>query len=158
MNSKTWKTGAGVLGLVLVAACTTTGARMGTTRGDDAPVNFHWTVDDFVFGTMIATLPNGQSFDGKFVQVTNDTPVDALAPLWVGWGRGPDWPFWGAEAAPDFVKHYAGRVLANLQGPRGERMRCAFSLIEPTSGMAGGGAGQCEMPTGQTVEATFPAA
>ena len=158
MNSRTWRIGAGVLALTLAAACTTNAARMGATGGNDTAVNFHWTVDDFVFGTMIATLPNGQSFDGKFVQVTSNTPVDALAPLWVGWERRWDWPYWGVEAAPDFVKHYAGRVLANLQGPHGERMRCAFSLVNPASGMAGGGAGQCEMPTGQTVDATFPAA
>lgn len=158
MNSKTWRTGGGALALILLAACTTAGVRMGATRGDAPPVNFHWTIDDFVFGTMIATLPNGQSFDGKFIQVTPNTPVDALAPLWVGWGRDRDWPFWSVDAAPDFVKHYAGRILANLQGPYGERMRCAFSLVNPTSGMAGGGAGQCEMPTGQIVEATFPAA
>jgi hypothetical protein len=158
MISKTWRTGAGVIALTLAAACTTTGAGMGTTRPDNAPVNFTWTSDNAVSGTMTAALANGESFRGKFFQVTSDTRVDRLTPLWVGWGFHRDWPFWGIDAGPDFVKHYSGRVLANLEGAHGEHMRCSFRLVHPSSGMSGGGAGRCQIPGGETVDATFPAA
>jgi hypothetical protein len=159
MSSKLWRTGAGVFALALAAAaCTTTGAGTGTTRGDDKPVNFSWTSDNPVSGTMTATLANGESFTGKFFQVTSDTQVDRLSPLWIGWRSHRDWPFWGIDAGPDFVKHYSGRVLANLEGPSGEHMRCSFRLIEPANGMTGGGTGRCQAPSGQTVDATFPAA
>jgi hypothetical protein len=37
-------------------------------------------------------------------------------------------------------------------------MRCRFHLMRPSSGMAGGGAGECQVAGGETIEATFPAA
>jgi hypothetical protein len=37
-------------------------------------------------------------------------------------------------------------------------MRCKFQLAHPSDGMAGGGSGQCQMPGGETIDATFPAA
>jgi len=158
MSSNTWRTGIGVLALAVTAACTTIGAGTGTTRGDNVPVDFSWVSDNAVSGTMTAKLADGESFTGKFFQVTRETRVDRLSPLWVGWPRHRDWPFWGVDAGPDFVKHYSGKVLANLEGGHGEHMRCSFRLIEPSSGMAGGGAGRCQTPAGETVDATFPAA
>src|SRR5207237_250679 len=79
-----------------------------------------------------------------FFQVTRDTTVDSLSPLWAGWGRGPwgyGWNDWGA--GPSFITHYTGRVVANLSAPSGAHMRCKFQLASPDAGMAGGGAGQC---------------
>jgi hypothetical protein len=158
MISKTLRTGAGVLVLTLATACTTIGAGVGTTREDNLPVNFSWSSDNAVSGTMTAKLADGESFTGKFFQVTSETRVDRLAPLWVGWRHHRDWPFWGMDTGPDFVKHYSGRVVANLQDTNGARMRCSFRLVEPSSGMTGGGAGRCQTPAGETVDATFPAA
>jgi hypothetical protein len=34
-------------------------------------------------------------------------------------------------------------------------MRCHFHLMHPQHGMAGGGAGECQLPSGQTIDATF---
>ena len=56
----------------------------------------------------------------------------------------------------DTVTHYSGQVLANLQGPGGF-MRCDFRLMRPSAGMAGGGAGSCQLPTGTIINAQFPA-
>ena len=53
------------------------------------------------------------------------------------------------------ITHYSGQVLANLQGPGGF-MRCHFTLMSPSSGMAGGGVGQCQLPTGTIIHAQFP--
>jgi hypothetical protein len=53
------------------------------------------------------------------------------------------------------ITHYSGQVLANLQGPGGF-MRCDFRLMSPRSGMAGGGAGTCQLPTGTIINAQFP--
>jgi hypothetical protein len=46
-------------------------------------------------------------------------------------------------------------VLANLQG-RGGFMRCHFTLMRPSSGMDGGGTGQCQLPSGTVIHAQFP--
>jgi len=72
------------------------------------------------------------------------------------WGGG--WENWGAAPSTSFVTHYSGRVVANLGAPSGEHMRCKFQLAHPSEGMAGGGRGQCQMPDGKTIDATFPSA
>ncbi|MDB6100768.1 MAG: hypothetical protein JWO52_767, partial [Gammaproteobacteria bacterium] len=51
-----------------------------------------------------------------------------------------------------------GKVVANLSAPDGLHMRCNFQLVHPSDGMAGGGRGQCQLPKGNTIDATFPKA
>jgi hypothetical protein len=156
-----------VLGLpllvALAAGCTTMGTGFGSTESGASPVNFNWKSSDSVAGTMSASLANGKTFSGKFFQITGDTTVDNLGPLWTGWvgsgyrGRwGGDWGFW--DAGPEFVTHYSGKVLANLASPDGKHMRCNFQLVHPADGMAGGGVGQCQLPSGKTIDTTFPKA
>jgi hypothetical protein len=143
---------------VLAAGCTTMGTGFGSTATGANPVNFNWKSSDSVSGTMDATLSDGKTYSGKFFQITTDTTVDNLGPLWTGWGGGwrGDWGYWGT--GPQFVTHYSGRVLANLSTPGGQYMRCKFQLVHPSDGMAGGGRGQCQMPDGKTIDATFPTA
>jgi hypothetical protein len=70
--------------------------------------------------------------------------------------RGGGFGYW--DAGPEFVTQYTGRVVANLGTASGEHMRCKFQLVHPSDGMAGGGRGQCQMPDGKTIDATFPTA
>jgi hypothetical protein len=109
---------------------------------------------------MSATLPDGETYSGQFFEITKDTTVDNLWPLWTGWRPG-----WGVgafdywDAGPSFVTHYSGRVVANLGTPGGgAHMRCRFELAQPSEGMADGGRGQCQMPDGKTIDAAFPTA
>jgi hypothetical protein len=104
---------------------------------------------------MTAILSTGETYSGPFFQITQESRVDSLEPLWVGWGRRwPGWePWWPST---EFVTHYSGRVVANLQGPNGTHMRCDFRLMRPTAGMAGGGTGRCQLPNGLTIDADFP--
>jgi hypothetical protein len=155
------------LGLPLLVAlatgCTTMGTGVGSTASGTNPVNFSWKSSDNVSGSMNASLSDGKTFTGQFFQITSDTTVDNLGPLWAGWGgyggrgrwRG-DWGFW--DAGPEFVTHYSGRVVANLATADGQHMRCNFQLVHPSDGMAGGGYGRCQLPKGNTVDATFPKA
>ncbi len=158
MTHSTAKLGLGLL-VALAAGCTTMGTGTGATLSGADPVSFNWKSSDGVSGTMDATAPDGKAYSGQYFQVTKDTTVDSLEPLWVGWrggwgGRG--WNDWGAGSG--FVTNYTGRVVANLGAAGGEHMRCKFQLAHPTDGMAGGGRGQCQMPDGQTIDATFPKA
>jgi hypothetical protein len=57
-----------------------------------------------------------------------------------------------------FQTVYSGRVMANLQAADGKHMRCHFHLNNPSSGMEGGGQGQCQVQGGGAVDAVFPAA
>jgi len=56
---------------------------MGSTRGDNTPVNFSWSSDNAVSGSMTATLVNGESFAGRFFQVTSDTESMASCLDWL---------------------------------------------------------------------------
>lgn len=149
------------------------GSGVGDSKVPGESAVFNWTAKGPRDGTMTAVLANGTSYTGPFFQVTSETQVDDLAPLWLGWGgigwggrggRG-NWGGWGGGGwggfndwgpSQQFVTHYSGKVLANLQGGDG-RMRCRFVLIRPSDGMTGGGQGQCEAPTGGKIDATFAA-
>jgi hypothetical protein len=154
------KLGLPLLVMLAAAGCTTMGAGTGSTPSGADPVSFNWKSSDSISGTMNATAPDGKTYDGQFFQVTKQTTVDTLEPLWVGWGGGRwggfGWNDW--DAGPSFITKYTGRVVANLGAPSGEHMRCKFQLAHPSSGMAGGGRGRCQMPDGQTIDATFPQA
>src|SRR5436853_6448201 len=121
------------LPLLLVAAgCTTMGAGTGSTRSGADPVTFSWKSSDSVSGTMNASLADGTIYSGQFFQVTRDTTVDNLSPLWAGWGRGPwgyGWNDWGA--GPSFITHYTGRVVANLSAPPGGHVRVECAVVIP---------------------------
>jgi hypothetical protein len=159
MKHSTVKLGLPLL-VALAAGCTTMGTGFGSTASGTHPVNFSWKSSNDVSGSMNATLSDGKTFTGQFFQITSDTTADNLGPLWTGWGGygvwGGDWSYW--DAGPEFITHYSGKVVANLSAPDGLHMRCNFQLVHPSDGMAGGGRGQCQLPKGNTIDATFPKA
>lgn len=160
MTSSIVKVGLPLLA-VAAAGCATMGTGSGSTPTGADPVNFTWNSSDSITGTMDARLPDGKTYSGQFFQITKQTTVDTLEPLWVGWRGYGRWGGWGWrdwDAGPAFITHYSGRVVANLGATDGEHMRCKFQLVRPREGMAGGGHGECQMPDGKTIDATFPTA
>jgi len=150
------------LAAITMAACQTNsaGTGSGNVRGSNKPVAFTWESTDNVSGNITATFGNGRVFKGTYFQITRDTRVDRLDPLWNGWDRPyrrSAWRYWAADPGPEFVKTYSGRVLANLHSPSGDHMRCRFTLISPQRGMAGGGEGRCQLSdTEKEINAEFP--
>jgi hypothetical protein len=148
--------------MLVLSACETTtgGTGSGNLRGTRKPVAFTWQSTDNVTGDITATFGNGDVFKGTYFQITRDTRVDRLGPLWDGWGRPyrrGGWRYWDRGADRQFIKTYSGRVLANLRSDDGTHMRCRFALISPKRGMAGGGEGRCQLSeTGQEINAEFP--
>ena len=149
------KLGLPLLVMLAMAGCTTLGTGSGSTHSGADPITFNWKSSDSTSGTMQATAPDGKTYSGQFFQITRDTTADTVEPLWDGWA-GFGWSNW--SAGPSFITKYTGRVIANLGAAGGEHMRCKFQLTSPPSGMAGGGRGQCQMPDGKTIDATFPRA
>jgi hypothetical protein len=158
------------------AACTTSGIGTGQAVGQNVTANFSWTETGSTRGTMQAILSNGETYQGPFFQITQESRYTDYGPLWNGWGPGYGgwgyggypwggwsrypygygWGGWGPWGPSDStITHYSGQVLANLQGPGGF-MRCDFRLMSPSSGMAGGGVGQCQLPSGTVINAQFP--
>jgi hypothetical protein len=150
------------LAALATTACTTGGAGTGSgnVRGTRKPVAFTWQGTDSVSGNITATFGNGDVYKGTYFQITRDTRVDRLDPLWEGWGRPyprTGWRYWDRDMDREFIKEYSGRVLANLHSDTGNHMRCRFRLISPSRGMAGGGEGRCQLSeTGTEINAEFP--
>jgi hypothetical protein len=71
------------------------------------------------------------------------------------WGFG-GWGYW--HPGSDFITHYTGRVVAYLADPEGKHIRCKFQLVHPSKGMAGGGEGDCQLPDGKAIDASFAGA
>lgn len=140
------KLAAASLAAIAIAGCTTTGVGFGQSTTDHVGATFTWSENGGTRGNMVAQLSNGEVFQGPFFQITSES-VAYYDPLWNGWGP------WGPSMQT--ITNYSGQVLANLQGPGGF-MRCDFRLMRPSSGMAGGGAGQCQLPTGMIIAANFP--
>ncbi|MFP6663434.1 MAG: hypothetical protein VCC00_04460 [Deltaproteobacteria bacterium] len=167
------------LGLALVAGCAQQGTIMGrlSVPGEktSTPVTMNWATTGFSSGgTMNVHLPAGETYTGKFLQVTSTTSADTLGGGgWggVGWsggyggygGYGGGWNDWGPYGSPwggggsysTFVTNYSGKVIATLFGDKGNTMRCRFHLSQPASGMEGGGVGECEVKGGDKIAAQF---
>ena len=145
------------LAIALLAAggCTTTGTGTGMSRHGDIRANFSWTAQGATQGQMTATMADGRTYQGRFFQITRETVVDELGPLWLAWAgrnRWRGWDNWGPQSTT--ITHYSGQVLANLQGADGY-MRCQFNLVQPSAGMQQGGQGQCQLPGGGRIRAYF---
>jgi hypothetical protein len=116
-------------------------------------VKFSWASSGNVSGSITATLANGETFTGPFLQITS-TLTDELG------SQGPIWHqegLYDVGPALQYVAHYSGRVVADLSRSNGEQMRCRFELMRPVDGMAGGARGECRLPDGLSVHAQFPA-
>jgi hypothetical protein len=109
--------------------------------------------DANVSGSMTATFANGETFTGRYFQITSSLTD----------GLGPQGPIWHQEGPYDVgpelqnVAHYTGRVAANLSQSEGAQMRCRFKPMRPVHGMAGGARGECQPSDGLSVDAQFPA-
>lgn len=157
------------LAVLALAGCTTSGVGTGQSTVGNIGATFTWNSTGSTRGNMVASLTNGQVFQGHYFQITQESRIDSYGPLWTGWGPGWTWGRgWGGRSwgwgwggwgpwgpSPETITHYTGQVLANLQGPGGY-MRCNFTLASPRSGMAGGGLGHCQLPTGTIIQAQFP--
>ena len=129
----------GLLGVMgAIAACTTMGTGVGNARNGDIQADFAWKSTDDRTGTLTANLSNGDTFSGPFFQVTRDTRVETLDPLWYGWAG-----YVARMALLGPVSRY--RVRHSLQRarrrePRGRRWRAhALPLHTHASAARDGG-------------------
>ena len=109
-------------------------------------------------------MPSGESFSGRFVQVTSTSAMDSIGPMWSSWGS-PMWSDWGPPFGETWIggpvdmttfrTNYTGKVVATLFGDRGTVMRCRFRLVNPPGGMQDGGNGECQLSTGGKLDAQF---
>jgi hypothetical protein len=147
--------------LLIMVGCKSTGSGSGASNTEDVHANFTWQQSEATSGllTAIVSYAGGskETYSGKFYQITRNSKVESLGPLWSPWHPGwGGWAYWGAAPDEEFVTHYTGHALANLTGPGGKRMRCQFQLLRADEGLKGGGEGQCQLSSGQNISADFP--
>ena len=147
--------------LLIMVGCKSTGSGTGASNTGDVQAHFTWQQSEATSGTLtaIVSYPGGsqETYAGKFYQITRNSTVESMGPLWYPWHPGwGGWAYWGAAPDEEFVTHYTGHVLANLTGPAGKGMRCQFQLLRADEGMKGGGEGQCQLSSGQNIRADFP--
>jgi hypothetical protein len=156
----TWNTLVFVMLIVVTVGCKSTGSGIGESTTGDVQARFTWQQSDALSGTLTAMVSgqnDSETYTGKFYQITRNSRIDTLGPLWHPWHPGwRGWEYWDSEPEDAFVTHYTGHVLANLAGPDGKRMRCEFQLLRADEGMKGGGEGRCQLPSGKTIKADFP--
>src|SRR5215475_7664206 len=109
----------------LLAGCAGTGPITGQlVIPGQAPQRVTMTYETDRFdegGTLSVTLPTGERFTGRFLQITSTTSVESVGPTWASWG--PVWSEWGPfgetwisgpSDAMTFRRNYTGRVVATL--------------------------------------------
>jgi len=152
-------------GISMCTACSTTGTAIGRLEqpaGKADAVTFVWKSDaaEPERGSISGTLPDGSHYSGRYFEVLKTAPADVYEPAWVGWR-----PYWGGWHAgwysrpigdldwPTFVTIYTGKVIANLRSDDGgTRLRCRFQVDDPRAGLARGGAGDCQLSNGETID------
>jgi hypothetical protein len=143
-----------VLISALVAGCATTGSMSGEISNPDGPPQ-HVTLSYAAErsgdrGYLSVTLPSGESFNGPYARVGSAAAV----------GPGLDIDFsvvdWGQTADTwTFGKDDTDKVVALLQGARGGKIRCRFTLLYAAGGIGDGGSGECQASTGVKIDVKF---
>ena len=146
--------------LATMSGCATSGMDdngLAASHKERVPIHFSWTATwSGVSGEMNATLADGRQFSGAFLQVQSDGLVPPQQ-VWTGWKYAwRNWTWDDFGTVPLFEMLYRGEVVANLKGPRDDRMRCRFKLNDPPAGMPGGGRGECQLAGGGSLDADFP--
>jgi hypothetical protein len=99
---------------------------------------------------MALTLPNGESFNGPYARIGTAPSVAPGLDInfsVVDWGQNADeWTFDQEET---------NKVVALLQGSRGGKIRCRFTLLYAGGGMRDGGTGECQATTGEKIDVKF---
>ena len=144
-----------VLGLALAGGCATTGSMSGLIADPGRPaqsVALGYRLDrSGDSGYLSLTLPGGESFNGPLARIG---PTGAAAAPGldldfsvVDWGfTADDWTFGPTDT---------DKAVALLQGNRGGKIRCRFTLLYPDGGIPSGGTGQCEVSNGETIDVKF---
>lgn len=139
-------------------------------------VQFTWqSSTGGISGRIQTSLPDGEVFQGKYHEITS-TLADRSSSFCGGWGygggywyggwyggpwAGPGW-YWGGAwpyygSCDGYITYYSGQVVAMLEGDRGTKMRCHFTLDQSDAGMNGGGWGECQVSNGDRITAMFDA-
>lgn len=129
-----------------LVGCESTGAIHGVSE-DGRGVQFEYN-QGFLenSGTLNITMPNGETFHGKFIQQSSTV-------------SGNEWDIGESSKDDSFTfkdsKTLSSATDAVLIGNRGNTMKCKFQLSSPRLGIEGGGVGHCKTSNRKSITVTF---
>src|SRR5262249_12445516 len=142
----------------IATACAGAGTMSGRLSGPAGtpprPVTLNYQTDrSGDRGTLALTLPDGEAFTGRFVTVGSlrtDQPAPGtdLNVCEVNWDNAAD--EWAFNRSTD-----SDKLVALLDGNRGGRIRCRFTLVYPPGGLKDGGTGLCQVKNGEQIDVRF---
>jgi hypothetical protein len=156
---------AGLLALVpMMGACATSGSLDGWLSAQGVQperVQFSYTTDAFgPGGTLVARLPNGEAFTGRYRQGWStieaaQPQVPGLGSVFFDWGGAGAPGFMEDDPIPVYQTAWSSKVSATLAGDRGRSMSCRLRLRSPQAGLGGGGDGRCLLSDGGRIDLQF---
>lgn len=134
-----------ILAALGLSACESIGTAQGVSNGK--PVSFDYQQGFLANdGKLKVTMPDGELFEGKFVQRSS-----------TGSGTGFILGRKSKDNGAIFnnSNNKSSSTQALLIGNRGNTMKCQFELSSPESGIDEGGIGSCQVSNGETVDISF---
>ena len=123
--------------LLIMVGCKSTGSGTGASNTGDVHAQFTWQQSEATSGTLtaIVSYPGGsqETYSGKFYQITRNSTVESLGPLWSPWH--PGWGGWVA-GAPNPTRNLSRTIRATssriLPARAGKACAVSFSCCAPT--------------------------
>ena len=126
----------------MLSACS--GIMKGMIQQGGDLVEFQYEGGGFGYGEILTTLPDGEKFEGKFVE---ESVNNCFCP-----GLG----FQKTHGnKPGDVESNLGIFDAVLFGNKGHTMKCWFRLADSKIGLSGGGIGTCQVSDDRIIDLQF---
>lgn len=134
-----------LLACSMLGGCVTSGVIGGVSEGQQVQFDYEQAFFDND-GVLRITMPDGEQYSGKFVQLSSST-------------SGDDWEIGESSDDDSWVikdrETVSSLAEAMLIGDRGHTMKCRFQFSNPDFGIEGGGIGECETSAANKVSVTF---
>jgi hypothetical protein len=118
--------------LLFLAGCS--GAMNGVVQGTGERVNIEFEDSGLGFGQLKTTLPDGETFEGKFVEASSSGYFSGYTPA--GYTSGT-------------LSSSSGNIEGTLFGNKGSTMQCRFRAVDSMLGL--GAVGNCLVSDGRVI-------
>jgi hypothetical protein len=127
--------------ILLTSACS--GTLQGQMQGGEA-VTFAYEDTGFDSGSLTVTLPDGELFQGKYINKNSDVSGSAHV-----FGDG------GSATVITSETVRPGTIIATLFGNMGRTMKCSLTPSNASMGMVSSGVGDCRVSDGRIIDVIF---
>lgn len=138
-------------GLLLLGACSATGAATGLVTSDGSPAGqarFSYVTHGGASARLLAEMPDGERFEGNAIS-GSQTSEPSIGFVFDDGGRRPQ------TVIATGSRTWTGEIDAWLTGSHGHSMQCHLREKRPGLGLEGGATGSCRVSDGRQIVADF---